>query len=151
CWPHSQGRKARGPAGPTAHEGRAAPQHEDRQGARPCLPDRFAGPRRRGDRMTAPTMHRRSFLTLLGASAAAWPLAARGQQAGRVRRIGVLTGLAEEEYSALREGLAKLGWIEGRNLRIDLRFTLGDPDRIRAYAAELVSLAPDVIVTTSRP
>jgi putative ABC transport system substrate-binding protein len=75
-----------------------------------------------------------------------------------VRRIGVLSaGSSEDEpaaradLAALREGLAKLGWIEGRNLRIDLRFTGSDPDRIRADAAELVSLAPEVIVTGSVP
>ena len=74
-----------------------------------------------------------------------------------MRRIGVLAGSAEDDpttranLAALREGLAKLGWIEGRNLRIDLRFTGTDPDRMRAYAVELVSLAPDVIVTSSRP
>jgi putative ABC transport system substrate-binding protein len=101
-------------------------------------------------------MRRRSFLTLLGASAA-WPLAARAQQDERMRRVGILTGTTEDNSSAranltaLREGLAKLGWIEGRNLRIDLRFTLADPDRDRAAAMELISLAPDVIVTTSRP
>jgi putative ABC transport system substrate-binding protein len=101
-------------------------------------------------------MQRRHFLTLLGASAAAWPRAARAQQDGRVRWVGVLHSEATEDDSvtrdrvaALRDGLAKLGWIEGRNLRIDLRFTAGDPDRMRAYAVQLVSLAPDVIVTSS--
>src|SRR5262245_18674066 len=101
--------------------------------------------------------HRRSFLMLLGgASAAAWPLAARAQQDGRVRRVGVLAGgnadsTTRANQSALLEGLAKLGWIEGRNLRIDLRVNLSDPDRIRAHAVELINLAPDVIVTSSRP
>jgi putative tryptophan/tyrosine transport system substrate-binding protein len=97
-------------------------------------------------------MRRREFITLLS-GAAAWPLAARTQQAERVRRIGVLTGGAENDQTnqtntaAFREGLAKLGWAEDRNLRIDLRFGGDDPDRFRAYAAELGSLAPDVIVT----
>jgi putative ABC transport system substrate-binding protein len=101
-------------------------------------------------------MRRRDFITLLG-GAAAWPLAARAQQAGSGRRVGVLAGATEDNpdaranLAALRDGLAKLGWIEGRNLRIDLRFTLSDPARLRAYAVELVSLAPDVIVTTSQP
>src|SRR6516162_4028843 len=101
-------------------------------------------------------MRRRAFITLLG-SAAVWPLAARAQQDGRVRRVGILSGGTEDDQvtraslTALREELAKLGWIEGRNLRIDLRFTLNDPARMRAYAVELVSLAPDVIVTTNRP
>jgi ABC-type uncharacterized transport system substrate-binding protein len=102
-------------------------------------------------------MHRRSFLSLLGTSAAAWPLAARAQQGERVRRVGVLFNAAEGDanqkanLAALLDGLAKLGWAEGRNLRVDVRFATGDPARIRGYAAELVSLAPDVIVTTPTP
>jgi putative ABC transport system substrate-binding protein len=99
-------------------------------------------------------MQRRQFITLLGGAAAAWPLAARAQQDGRMRRIGCLIRGAENDRSlqvdvgALREGLAKLSWIEGRNLRFDLRFGADDLDRIRSYATELVSLAPDVIVTS---
>ena len=86
-------------------------------------------------------MNRRACITLLG-GAAAWPIAARAQQ----RRIGVLLGADEQaNLSALLDGLAKVGWIEGRNLRTDFRFGEGDLDRIRAYAAELVRLAPDVI------
>jgi putative ABC transport system substrate-binding protein len=93
-------------------------------------------------------MRRRDFITLLGATA--WPLAARAQQGERVRRIGMLTvGPGQAYIAAFREGLAKLGWVEARNLRIELRFGGGDADRIRAYAAELVSLAPDVIVTST--
>jgi putative tryptophan/tyrosine transport system substrate-binding protein len=99
-------------------------------------------------------MRRRQFITLLG-GAAAWPLAARAQQDERVRRVGWLIGRAENDpftqasRAAFQEALAKLGWIEGRNLRIDLRFAADDPYRIRAYAMELVGLAPDVIVTGS--
>jgi putative ABC transport system substrate-binding protein len=100
-------------------------------------------------------MQRRKFITLVGGAAAAWPIAARGQQDGRVRRVGVLAGpddsTTRTNLAALREGLAKLGWTEGRNLRIDLRYTGTDPDRMRDYAVELVSLVPDVIVTTSPP
>jgi putative ABC transport system substrate-binding protein len=99
-------------------------------------------------------MHRRDFITLLG-GAASWPVAARAQQRERMRRIGVLSFLeeidqiSEAQITALREELARLGWVEGRNLRIDLRFSGGVSDRIRAYAAELVSLAPEAIVTDS--
>jgi putative ABC transport system substrate-binding protein len=91
---------------------------------------------------------------LLAGAVATSPLAARAQQGERVRRVGVLGGANEDDsatranLAALREGLANLGWIEGRNLRIDLRFTGSDPDRMRAYAVELVSLASEVIVTT---
>jgi len=94
-------------------------------------------------------MKRRDFITLAG-GAVAWPLAARAQQGDRVRRIGVLPQLVEadsfDDLAAFREALAKLGWIEDRNLRLDVRFGV-DPERIRTVAAELVDLAPDVIVT----
>src|SRR5262245_8707059 len=89
---------------------------------------------------------RRAFITLLG-GAVGWPLAAGAQQAERVRRIGWLFGRAESDpesqasRAAFQEALVKLGWIEGRNLRIDLRFAADDPYRIRAYAMELVALA----------
>jgi putative ABC transport system substrate-binding protein len=95
-------------------------------------------------------MRRRDFITLLGGAAAAWPLAASAQDE-RMRRIAILHGAAENDrdqqasLSAFREGLAALGWIEGRNLRTETRFGVGDPDRIRAFAAELVGFAPDVI------
>jgi putative tryptophan/tyrosine transport system substrate-binding protein len=94
-------------------------------------------------------MKRREFITLLG-GAAAWPLAARAQPE-RVRRIGVLMHLSENDpeaqarIRALLGGLQQLGWIEGRNLRIDYRYGAADVDRARRYAAELIALAPDVI------
>jgi putative ABC transport system substrate-binding protein len=95
-------------------------------------------------------MRRRDFITVLGV-AAAWPLAVRAQQAERARRVAGLFQLQGQEdrgVAGLWEDLAKLGWIEGRNLRIDLRFApAADIDRIHAYAMELVSLDPDVIVT----
>src|SRR5262245_24961960 len=100
-------------------------------------------------------MRRREFITLLGGAAAAWPLAAGAQQDGRVRRIGLLSSSGENDpgsrgqRTAFREALAKLGWSEGRNLQTEIRFGDGDLDRIRAYAAELVRLAPDMIVTSS--
>jgi putative ABC transport system substrate-binding protein len=98
---------------------------------------------------------RRDFIGLLGGAAAAWPLAARAQQPGGMRRIGVLMPSAADdpEYQAritafLRE-LAQLGWIDGRNVRINTRWGVADADRIRKYAAELVALAPDVILANS--
>ncbi len=99
-------------------------------------------------------MRRREFIAGLG-SAAAWPLAARAQQGERMRRVSTLMfgSKDESEYDvglrALREGLQTSGWIEGRNLRTDLRFGDGDPKRLRTYAEEFVKLAPDVIVVTS--
>ena len=96
-------------------------------------------------------MKRREFITLLG-GAAAWPLAARAQQPERMRHIGVLgSGTADNpdvqvRLAAFKQGLQQLGWIEGRNLRIEYRLgALGDAERTRKYAAELVALAPDVI------
>jgi putative ABC transport system substrate-binding protein len=97
-------------------------------------------------------MRRREFITLLGGAAAVWPLAARAQQSDRVRRIGVLMPSAADdpEYqarmTAFLQGLAQFGWLDGRNLRIDTRWAVADADRIRKYAAELVALAPDVIL-----
>jgi ABC-type uncharacterized transport system substrate-binding protein len=97
-------------------------------------------------------IRRRDFITLLG-GAAAWPLAARAQQRERMRRIGFLMGglpaddpEAQTRITAFVQGLARLGWIDGRNIRIDYRFGLGDPERQRKSAAELVLLAPDVIL-----
>jgi ABC-type uncharacterized transport system substrate-binding protein len=100
---------------------------------------------------------RREFITLLGGAAAAgWPLAVCAQQSERVRRVGVLMPNAADdpEYqarmTAFLQGLAQLGWIDGRNVRIDTRWGVADADRIRKYAAELVALAPDVILAHSR-
>jgi putative ABC transport system substrate-binding protein len=96
-------------------------------------------------------MRRREFITLLG-GAAAWPLAARAQQADRVRRIGVLLGFAADDpegqtrLAAFAEGLEQLGWTFGGNVRIDTRSGAGNADDTRKYAAELAALAPDVIL-----
>ena len=95
-------------------------------------------------------MRRREFVTVLG-GAAAWPLAARAQQGERMQRIGVLMPIAAANpeapvrVGAFAQGLAKLGWTDGRNVRIEYRWG-EDPERIRKYAAELVALAPDVIL-----
>jgi putative tryptophan/tyrosine transport system substrate-binding protein len=102
--------------------------------------------------MTA-KMKRRDFITLLGGAAAAWPLAARAQQSERVRRIGVLLSTREDDpqrraqLAALMQRLTELGWADGRNARPDVRWTAGSADAARKYAAELVALAPDVIIT----
>src|SRR5499427_11117 len=96
-------------------------------------------------------MKRRAFITLLGA-AAAWPLTARAQQGERMRRVGVLSPATETDptdrrlLEVFRQALQKLGWIDGRTVLIDTRWTAGDPDRARKYAAELVALTPDVIL-----
>jgi putative ABC transport system substrate-binding protein len=97
-------------------------------------------------------MRRREFIAGLG-GAVAWPVAARGQEGERVRRIGVLTFASETGVGSLtirrllRDDLEHLGWREGRNLRLDFRFGDGDPRKTSAFAADLVQLAPDVIVT----
>ena len=100
-------------------------------------------------------MQRREFITLLGGAAAAWPLAARAQQADRMRRIGVLIesgrGRSRKEQARLAafvQGLQELGWTDGRNVRIDYRWSAGNADNTRKYAAELVALAPDVILAS---
>ena len=97
-------------------------------------------------------MMRREFISLLGGAAVAWPLAARAQQGERVRRIGVLLGAhdpnAEARLAAFMQVLQQLGWTDGRNARIDQRWTLGDAERARKSVAELVALAPDVILAS---
>ncbi len=98
-------------------------------------------------------MKRREFITLLGGIAVAWPLAARAQQGERVRRIGVLNGTgandpdAQARNMAFLQGLQQLGWTEGRNVHIDTRWAAGNATNSRKYAAELVALAPDVILS----
>ena len=102
-------------------------------------------------------MRRREFITLLGGAAATWPLAARAQQPDAVRRIGVLMGFAESDregqafVAAFREGLQKLGWAEGRNIRIDYRWAALDTELMQRFAKELVALQPDLILSQSTP
>ena len=99
-------------------------------------------------------MKRREFITLLGGAAVAWPLAARAQQPERIRRIGVLMSLAEHDpeeearYAAFVEGLQQLGWTDGRNVRIDIRWAAGNANDTHKFAAELIALAPDVILVS---
>src|SRR5262245_40077806 len=106
--------------------------------------------RRRGDRMK-----RRTFITLLGGAAAAWPLAARAQQGERMRRIAVLESLAADDAearprrAAFEQRLDELGWTVGRRVRIDQRWAAGDTDNIRKYAAELIALSPEVVVAST--
>jgi putative ABC transport system substrate-binding protein len=100
-------------------------------------------------------MRRREFITRLGGAAAAWPFVARAQQTEQMRRVGVLMNLAADDaegqarLTALAQGLQELGWTDGRNLRIDYRWGAGDTDRHRKYAAELVALAPNVILASA--
>src|SRR6516225_8079084 len=97
-------------------------------------------------------MRRRDFINGIAGSAAAWPLAARAQQADQMRRIGVLmSGAADDpvgraEAKAFQQGLQQLGWTDGRNVRIDYRWAAGTGESSLKYAAELVALAPDVIL-----
>src|ERR1700724_495425 len=97
---------------------------------------------------------RRQFITALGGTAVAWPLAARAQQQSRERRIGLLMSTPDDSlgqawFAAFVQGLRQLGWEAGRNLQIDTRWGAGDTERFRRYATELVALAPDVIVGTA--
>src|SRR5262249_8409512 len=108
----------------------------------------FGSPSGRRDQMTF-RIGRRQFIALLGGTAA-WPLAAHAQQGERMRRIGLLVGVADDRegearVTALKQGLQELGWTGGRNIQIETRFGGADAARIRAHAAELVALAPDVI------
>jgi putative tryptophan/tyrosine transport system substrate-binding protein len=102
-------------------------------------------------------IRRREFTTLLGGAAAAWPLAARAQQPNPVRRIGVLMGIGQSDpegqsrVMALRQGLEQLNLKDGHNLHIEYRWGAGDASQIRSYAAELLALAPDVILATNTP
>src|SRR5215510_153627 len=112
-------------------------------------------PNRRGH--MASYIQRRKFLaTLLGGAAAASPLRARAQQGERVRRIGLLIVVSDDRAgqareTALKQGLQELGWTDGRNIQIETRFGGADADRIRAHAAELVALTPDVLVGQATP
>src|SRR6516165_4133155 len=100
------------------------------------------------------TIGRRELLAALGGAAATWPLAARGQQPDRVRRVGVLMNASESEPSyrsyaaAFAQTLQRLGWREGKNLRLDVRWSAAEPARIGAYATELAGMSPDLILAS---
>src|ERR1700724_3131471 len=102
-------------------------------------------------------MRRREFITLFGGAAVSWPLAARAQQRERMRRIGVLMNLAADDaegqarLAAFLQGLQEAGWAVGRNVRIELRWGAGDADRFRKQGAELVALAPGVVLANTLP
>jgi putative ABC transport system substrate-binding protein len=102
-------------------------------------------------------MRRRDFIALVGGAAAFMPLATLAQQAGAVRRLGMLVDYAESDaaaqslVAAFRDELAKLGWAEGRDLRIELRWSAGNADRIRTFGKELVDLRPDTILARGTP
>jgi putative ABC transport system substrate-binding protein len=102
-------------------------------------------------------MRRRDFLSVLGSAAAAWPLAAQAQRASDMSRVGALLGWSEDvpeyrtQFAAFVQGLAQSGWVEGRNLRIDVRWTNADVDRAGTFAKELVDLRPHVILTSTTP
>jgi putative tryptophan/tyrosine transport system substrate-binding protein len=102
-----------------------------------------------------PDVRRREFFTLLSGAAAAWPLAARAQQADRMRRIGVLLNLAADDpmgqarVAAFVQGLQAAGWSDGRNVRIDTRWAAADPGNYRKYAAELIALGSDVVLAST--
>ena len=99
-------------------------------------------------------MKRREFITLIGGAAIVWPLTARAQQDQRVRRIGVLSALAEDDPESLarreafEQALKALNWTNGSNLRIDYRWAATDPERIRKLATEIIALEPDVVLTS---
>jgi putative ABC transport system substrate-binding protein len=102
-------------------------------------------------------MKRREFITLLGGAAAAWPLAVYAQQPARLRRIGVLMSVAADDPRAnvhlagLRDGLERLGWVEGSTLHIEYRFAGGNPDQFSVLAKELIAFHPEVIFAQSTP
>jgi putative tryptophan/tyrosine transport system substrate-binding protein len=102
-------------------------------------------------------LRRRQFIALIGSGLGAWPLATYAQQPGEMRRIAVLLALAETDPEAqdrvksIQQGMRELGWIEGRNIRIDYRFAAGRTDRIQRYISELVAAAPEVILVNSTP
>src|SRR5262249_30795543 len=116
-----------------------------------------------GGYMPAVTIGRREFIATLRGAAVAWPLAAHAQQPAhaqrpaRIRRIGMLVAYAESDpeaqarVAAFPQGLRGLGWTEGHNLQIELRWGIGDPDRAQTSAMEVISLAPDVIVAHGTP
>src|SRR5262249_53029507 len=150
CRTDSQRREAGRSPGDAVHQIRVRDQPQGCKGARPQYSRQAARARRRGDRMK-----RRDFITLVGGAAVAWPLAARAQQADRMRHIGVLmSGTIQADQpaavAAFVQTLERLGWDEGRNVGIDIRWARGDPAQARRYAEELITLGSDVIMATAQ-
>src|SRR5262249_9139563 len=110
-----------------------------------------------GDRLSSDQLRRREFITLLGSAAVAWPLAARAQQPSQVLKIGVLMNLAADDaegqarLTAFLQGLQQLGWTDGRNVRIYIRWAAGDAGRFHRYAEELLALSPDIVLASGTP
>ena len=102
-------------------------------------------------------MRRRDFIILLAGAMVGWPSAVRAQQPERVRRVGALSAFRENDannqasVTAFAQSLGRLGWVDGKNIRIDYRFAAGDPALFKTYAAELVSLSPDAIYAVTTP
>src|SRR5262245_49409211 len=137
---------------PTADQVRAGDQSQNRQGVRSRHSADATRSRRRGDRVK-----RREFISLLGGTAVAWPLAARAQQGGRGRRIVALMSMAADDpeaqprVAAFESGLRELGWLDGRDLRIEYRWVASDGELLRRNVAELARMPPDLILATSTP
>src|SRR5262249_10267827 len=150
CRQNSAGDEARRYPGRAADQVRTRHQPHHRQRARTENSRSVVAARRRVDRMSE-EVKRREFISLLGGAAAAWPLAARSQQGERVRRIGLLLPASSDDpvfqawVGAFLQGLALSGWTLGRNMRLDTRWAMTAAD-IRRHAAELVALAPHVIL-----
>src|SRR5262249_42594292 len=150
CRPSPQRRQACRPAGHAGHQIRIRHQSGDRASARVRSPADATRARRRGDRM-----RRRDFITLIGGAAVAWPLAASAQQRERMRSVGVLTPFAahntegQNRVTAFAQALQQLGWSVGQNARLHYRWGDGTSATMQKYAAELVALAPDVILADS--
>src|SRR6516164_9520763 len=102
-------------------------------------------------------MRRRDFIKVVGGSTAVWPLALRAQQPQRMRRVSVLLGVPENDAEtksrvrAFQLGMRDAGWVEGRNVQIEYRYAGTDPEAIKKHIAELIPLAPDVILANSSP
>src|SRR5262249_55596979 len=146
--PHTARRQACRSASAISDEASTGHQSQDREGARPRNAFAASAARRRGDRV-----RRRDFIQVIAGSIAAWPLAARAQQAGRMR-VGIVVPYpkGDTEYEsrvrALRQELAKLGWTEGSNVQFDERWTTADISRVWAEGASLMASNPDVVVAT---